>query len=398
MISRASSYAIDEIRNVTIINPEASLMDLETAIDRANTGETVILDRPTDAQLNRVSELTESEIMTKDADEVYQIVRTKRRDIIDGISNWDTCGIETYCYSPADRTTNSIVAKKILVASKDIQPIFTTPTESCGKELFVYGGSTELLRSHTVSTYFASTRTADVVVGKVRCGSGSIIISLFDPTESRPRYSRFMNQIALNLGMLPEATCIDSDVVEEAVHESEGYPESVHLYADVLDKKTILDMRERTVSGYERMASTAMLSLPGWKPVTSPNGELDITHRRFALYYTIYSAVPRKNVETNLAIPNPEALTNLEIERVPGNLSNDEGNNAYHGEAPDEIELTVNGNTRTVELSDTVATVADITLERGYNYVLLLYRGKQGTLAQRWRTTMRTPETSFRFG
>jgi len=87
--------------------------------------------------------------------------------------------------------------------------------------------------------------------------------------------------------------------------------------------------------------------------------------------------VARRNDVTNLGVPNPEALTFLDL-----------------GGAG-RVELVING----VRRPDVTlpGTATDIALERGWNHLLLRWRGGGDDLELRFRTIMRKPEQEFAF-
>jgi hypothetical protein len=108
---------------------------------------------------------------------------------------------------------------------------------------------------------------------------------------------------------------------------------------------------------------------------------LDLSEEIY-LYHTIWSPSPRKNVETNLDVPNPEALTFLDLE------------------GSGTVEVAVNGHAfDAVDLAKDRATISDIPLEMGGNHVLIKWEPEtqDSSLKMRWRNIMRQPEVGLTF-
>jgi hypothetical protein len=135
------------------------------------------------------------------------------------------------------------------------------------------------------------------------------------------------------------------------------------------------------------MLTTPILTLAPWSTMISDVGvftaegmDLD---RDIYIYYPVWSPSARKNIETNLDVPNPEALTFLDIS------------------GSGSITVTINGLAHTpVPLETEDVTISDIALEIGGNHVLVQWQPDKtsAVLKMRWRNIMHLPEVGLTFG
>jgi hypothetical protein len=99
------------------------------------------------------------------------------------------------------------------------------------------------------------------------------------------------------------------------------------------------------------------------------------------ILYTIESKTVRKDLSSNLGVPNPDALTFMELK------------------GRGEIQVWINSKPIAALSLDGDATISDIELERGYNNVLIKWIAKKekDTLITNWRNIGRKVETGFKF-
>jgi hypothetical protein len=135
----------------------------------------------------------------------------------------------------------------------------------------------------------------------------------------------------------------------------------------------------------EHINSTPILGLPGWRPLTNEEGrwsaaEVDLKQDVY-FYSQVISRVARKDVSSNLGVPNPDILTFL---RLVGK---------------GEVEVVLNGAKLATLALDGEATVSDIALEAGGNHLLIRWRppSPNATLALYWHDIEKRPETDLTF-
>lgn len=321
---------------------------------------------------------------------VYQAVRVADDPALAGVSNEDTCGIETWTYCPPDRK-NCTIGGRFLEPLPGLEPLLETPTENVLQELFVQGGRSEPLRAHTLSRFLhAEKAPRAVVLGRVRAGAGQVLFNQFVvPADAPPRerLARLANRLAANLGALHAGSLLDGDLVPASAALSPGYPEKVHLLnvpEDAALRRSLIDGTQYVL---EHISSSPVLGVAQWRSgVSCPNGEisaagLDVRHPVY-IYTQLLSAVQRKDAASNLGVPNPEAFTFLDLD------------------GKGEVEVAINGHPRpALALRETTATVSDIALEQGCNHVLIRWQpaSAESVLRLRWRNIAHKPETKFRF-
>jgi hypothetical protein len=388
LLRRAATYAPPEPTTAFQIVSGDEIAGLARYCDAARSGQTVIVQNATPAALEAWAEVLDVALRPKDVGEVYQVVRVRDDPLLSGVSNEDTCGIETFSYTPAT-AENFLVGETFLAPAPGLDTLLQTPTESCLRELMVYNGRSEALRTHTLSRFlFGEKRQAAVALGRVAVGKGAVIFNQFAPPEaSRPRFARLSHRLRANLGEHFAGSLLAGDGVPAARTVSPGYPQAVYLYNGPVDGALWREMVERCAPSMERMLATPILNLVSWQRLGSEEGVwcaagLDLDDEVY-LYHTIWSPSPRKNLQTNLDVPNPEALTFLDL------AGRGRVGVVVNGQAFEPVTLTGGG-----------ATISDIPLEMGGNHVLIRWSpdSEEATLRMRWRNIMRQPEVELQFG
>ncbi|MCF7837902.1 MAG: hypothetical protein K9N49_04660 [Candidatus Marinimicrobia bacterium] len=310
--------------------------------------------------------------------------------VLAGVSNEDTCGIETWAYSPPSNR-NCTIGNTFLAPLPGIEPLLETPTESALRELFVMNGRTEPLRAHTLSRFlYAEKPERAVVLGRVRVGAGQILFNQFAPPADAParaRLGRLANRLAANLGAEPEGSPLDGDCVPASAVISKGYPEKVHLLNIPEDDGLRGRLISSTRYGLEHICSSPIFGVGPWqRDVPCPDGEVcaadcDLRHPIY-VYMPVVSAVQRKDASSNLGVPNPEAFTFLDLT------------------GDGVVDVTINGDTREpLAINGGTATISDIALEQGCNHVLIRWQpaSAEAKLRLRWRNIANQLETQLRF-
>jgi len=388
LLRRAATYTPPAEPSLTVLAGEKTER-LDSFLAYAEQGATVLVDSATPKSLEVWSSILDVPLSPIQDPEVYQAVRVADDPLLSGVSNEDTCGIETFSYTPST-ARNTRIGRVFIEPGDGLEPLLETATESCLRELMVYGGRSEALRAHTLTRCMGDEkREAAVVMGRVPVGKGAIVFNQFAPGDEthRPRLRRLAHRLRANCGIRYAGSLLDGARVPDAEATGPGYAQSLFVHNGPTDAAMRLEMQQRCVPSLERMVAMPILALGEWTEVTAEDGVwraegLDLSQETY-LYHTIWSPSPRKNVETNLDVPNPEAFTFLDLEGAG------------------EVSVMVNGHVyETVDLATGPATVSDIPLEMGGNHVLVAWSPPDaaGTLTMRWRNIMRRPEAGLMFG
>ncbi len=386
MLERADSYRPNSARSPLLVN-SSDIKEIEGCVRRAECGGTIIVNGAGESDLRLWGQALGVDLRIKDAGDVYQLVRVANDAILNGVSNEDTCGIESYTYAAPD-VRNHKVGQVFLAHTDGLEPILETPQESCLKELFVEGGKTEPLRAHTLSRFLYDERPERAVgLGRVRLGDGQVIFNQFAPDGSVTRFARLMNRLQSNLGAELPGGILDGDMVPADRNESQGHPDKAYIYNGPCDEKMFSDMLESTSIIMERMASRPILNTGNWQLTSSDDGVwsaagLDPSQEVF-LYYIIDSPTARKSAaQMDIGVANPAALTYLQL--------------AGQG----KIDLIVNGlSYAAASLVDDEARISNISLEKGFNHVLVKWEPESGcsTLYMQWQDISKRPEIRLGF-
>jgi hypothetical protein len=377
LLLRAESYTPTPASPLVLAGNEP----VQELRQQAEEGATVLVENASPELLSAWSEALGIPLQAAPPDDIYQAVRADHDPLLDGISNEDTCGVTTWTYSSPDNR-NTTVGTTFLQPSDGLDAILETPTESCLKEHFVKLGKTEPLRTHTLSRFlFTEQPEKAVVLGRVALGKGQVLFQQFAPAEDvHPGLARVPNRLLANLGKRFPGSLLDGDCIP-AGGRSQGFPTAVHC-APAPDAKAWAEFVECTVYANERMPNRPILKAADWQRVENDEGTFAADGTEpICLYHIIQSSVARKNLEQDIGVPNPEALTFLDL--------------SGNGQA----ELVVNGKVYPPVAFAKEATISDIDLEAGFNHVLVRWAPAvaDAPLTMRWRNIMRRPETDFAF-
>ena len=386
MLKRADSYQSYSV------NPPLSVhsigkQQIEDCVRQAKDGSTVIVNDADESDLHLWGEALGVDLKPADVGDVYQLVRVEDDSLLNGVSNEDTCGIETYTYVSSD-VENHRVGGTFLAHTQGLEPILETPQESCLSELFVEGGKTEPLRAHTMSRFLYDEKPGKAVgLGCVRAGDSKVIFNQFAPVGALPRFARLSNRLQANLGAVFPGSILDGDMASVESNHGQGYPNAAYIYNGPCDAARFADMVESTCTTMERMVVRPILNTAVWESASIDDGVwsadgLDASQKVF-LYYVVDSPTARKNTDKmDIGVANPAALTYLQLQ----------------GEG--RIDLIVDGcSCGEVDLVDGEARISNISLEKGFNHVLLVWKAESNasTLHMQWQDISRRPEIRLKF-
>jgi beta-galactosidase len=294
LLHRATTYQSQPSHSPIVVDG-AETYSLAQYINVAQSGQTIIVNDATPESLHAWGELLNVDLRPRDVGDVYQVVRKKNQEsrigesvnhlttqqhelqntnygLLSGVSSWDTCGIETYSY--AHDAENVLVGSTFLEPTDGLEALLITPTESCLRELFVYGGHAEALRAHTLSRFLhAEKREEAVALGYVAVGEGHILFNQFaPPKEKHPRYARLHHRLLAHLGQRFEGSLLDSEQSDAAQAASPGYPQHIYTYIGPCDAALWQHMVQSTLPSLERMLATPILNVVDWSAHTDRGG------------------------------------------------------------------------------------------------------------------------------
>ncbi|MBN2852315.1 MAG: hypothetical protein JXQ23_06210 [Clostridia bacterium] len=377
MLAYAFSYEPADKKTLHILE-NFNKKEAEQAIETAKAGGNVLVINSNQEQLDWFNHELGTSLLLKKTDAVYQAVRSRYDDVLNGISNEDTCGITTFCYSSTENI-NQEIGSVFLSGDEKCEVLLETPTGSALKELFVMGGKSEILKTHTLSRFLHKEKPERLsVLSRFKMDDGAVYFLQFEHIN---HFTCFKHRLTANLGFDHKASLLEGECVPDIHKNSDGFPEKMYVYGKEVNDATWENMLQCTVPSMERMATAPILNMGDWEQFEGESGNFMVDYQNSYLYYRIYSPVARKNVKTNLGVPNPMMLTFLDISGV--------------GEA----HVFVNGvSYGKVKVND-AATISDISLEKDFNHILIRWGTKDTMLSlkMQWRNIMRQPETSFRF-
>ena len=360
----------------------------QSLFEKAAKGATIIVSNPTDAVLAEWGKALAVRLEPRvDPNGIYQAVRASGSElpIVQGVSHHDLCGIETWTYGWS-KLPNKAVASRLLIPAARLDELFVTAPRSALRELYVYDGSSEMLRAHTASRFCYGNELAEygVIAGVVRHGKGSIVLSMLDDAAEAPlRLVRCLNAIRRNAGEKLNDRIWDVPVVESE-NRSDGFPIKIHHCLEAHDAESLARLVAATKPLQDFFGSRQMLTQSRWEEIEIKDGWITAENAETVILAgTIHSPRARKNREISvLNCPNPEEQVFCDFEG--------EGAAIFHLNTAAIAQ---------VDLASRVVTVPDIDLEAGNNHYLIVWKpGKAGAkLRMDWRNIMRTPERTLHF-
>jgi hypothetical protein len=360
----------------------------QSLFEKAAKGATIIVSNPTDAVLAEWGKALAVRLEPRvDPNGIYQAVRASGSEppIVQGVSHHDLCGIETWTYGWS-KLPNKAVASRLLIPAARLDELFVTAPRSALRELYVYDGSSEMLRAHTASRFCYGSELAEygVIAGVVRHGKGSIVLSMLDDAAEAPlRLVRCLNAIRRNAGEKLNDRIWDVPVVESE-NRSDGFPIKIHHCLEAHDAESLARLVAATKPLQDFFGSRQMLTQSRWEEIEIKDGWITAENAETVILAgTIHSPRARKNREISvLNCPNPEEQVFCDFEG--------EGAAIFHLNTAAIAQ---------VDLASRVVTVPDIDLEAGNNHYLIVWKpGKAGAkLRMDWRNIMRTPERTLHF-
>ena len=367
---------------------------LRAALDAAKGGKTVVISPLTETAAALISQITGVSVACKE--ETYGTwngVRVGDLPELSGLSNEDFCGIERFSYDK-ETADNYRIARSVIVPNDRLTPVATTCPRSAMVPMYIFGGTSEMLRAYTATRYcYQNNDPAYDLICKMPYGEGILYLSVFENVGNRdgkpaPRLNRVLRRLCVNLGGKPDApSALEGECTRANDAVSEGYPKMLFAWDGAMEDDTFKRLLACTTYQVERMNPTqALASFDGYQTLYSDDGTWNAADcpqsgKGILLYYTIFSPVTRKNLGSNLDVPDPAAQTYLDLT----------------GEG--EVQLWINSVDCGKMHLDGKGTFSDLELERMFNHIVIRWTpaNPDGKLGMQWRNILRVPERTFRF-
>lgn len=355
------------------------LTETAAALSTARKGAKFFIPRVDQKMADTIGEKTGVPILlTQDPEGIYSGVRYGDIPELSGVSNEDLCGIERFSYCSPD-SENTPVASHMIKPGKKIKPLVVTCPKNCMVPLYEHGNRSEMLRAYCATQHGYRNDTKPLILAaKIRYNGADIWLSCLDfEHEKRIRFGRFENHLLRNLGKTVDAgVLLDGEI--ESGGGSKGYPEYIFTIRNgLLPPEEALRCTKYTT---ERMHASPILAAARFEEKYSADGDFVIDGDTL-IYFTLFSPAVRKNLGSNIGIPDPGAQTFADVT------------------ADGEVTLWINSKEKDTFNISGSATFADLELESGLNHILLQYKPKDGAgpFQIQWRNILRRPECDFVF-
>ncbi|HNX14869.1 MAG TPA: glycoside hydrolase family 2 TIM barrel-domain containing protein [Oscillospiraceae bacterium] len=316
--------------------------------------------------------------LTEDPEGIYGGVRSGDISELSGVSNEDLSGMERVSYCSPE-SENIPVAKYLIQPAKGIEALVETCPQNCMVPLYEHKNRSEMLRSYCAMNYcYQNNEQPKILAAKFKFNGATVWISCFDfELNKRGRFGRFENQLKRNLGIRTDAgALLDGGI--EPTNGSKGCPERIYtISADQFPPEVALHFTKYLT---ERMNASPILAAANFEEKHSSEGDFIVTGDTL-IYFTLFSPTARKNLGSNIGVPDPGAQTFADIE------------------ANGEISLWINSQEKGTANVSGSAVFADLELESGLNHILIRYQPKNGAgpFKINWRNILRHPESDFNF-
>jgi len=354
-----------------------SLAEAAAVLSAVRKGDKFIIPRLDPEMAELITEKTGVPVtLAEEPGGVYGGVRCGDIPELSGIE--DLCGIERVSYCSPE-CENIPVAKYLIRPAKRIEPLVETCPQSCMVPLYQYHNRSELLRSYCAMHFcYQNDEQPKILAARFIYNGATIWISCFDfELQKRERFGRFENLLKRNLGLQADAAVLLDGEIEQS-GGSKGFPERVYTIAHETFPFDVALRYTKYLT--ERMNASPILAAAAFEEKRSPDGSFALTGDTL-IYFTLFSPTARKNLGSNIGVPDPGAQTFADIE------------------ANGLVTLWINSQQKGDASVSGSATFADLELEGGLNHILIRYRPKDGTSPFKisWRNILRRPECDFDF-
>jgi beta-galactosidase len=405
----AETLLVNAVRRLATWQPVAGALtmvaanaDADEAVAAARAGATVLVDGLGQSHVAAWAAALSLPLEWIPAPEQHwQAVRvTDRRGASDpllaGLSNEDFSGVERWTYR-REHPPAQPVAAGALAPTAGLEALLTSPSGSCLYELFVQDGNVEPLRAHTASRFCYGDERAPacVLFARVRVGSGQVLLSLLDVPPTHVRLNRWRFRLAANLGVAPSGSIFTQKAAEfipGAIPHWEGGNGTVsiiHRSKEALDDATWAKLTAGNTYYLGREWNQPYLRHVAWERLAViQDGLVGVCAnwqpgQSLLIATTITSKRPRKNLGSNLGVPNPEDQLFADI----------------HGQGRVEGQLNLHP-LGAVELVGGVGTFPDLEFEEGHNHLILRWwpKSAEDQIKIHIRDIMRRADFSLGFG
>ncbi len=356
-----------------------NLLDIIGALISARKGDEYFIPRIDMKMAQTITDKTGISVtLTQDPEGIFGGVRCGDIPELSGISNEDLCGMERVSYCSPE-SENIIVAKYLMQPAKGLEPMVETCPQNCMIPLYEHGNRSEMLRSYAAMHYcYQNDAKPLLLAARIRHNGADFWLSCFDfELEKRKRFARFENHLLRNLGKSVDAgVLLEGEIANSG--GSKGYPERIFtIQSEIFPPEEALHYTKYLT---ERMNASPVLAAAQFEEKRSPDGIYNLTGNTL-IYFTLLSPFARKNLGSNIGVPDPGAQTFADVT------------------ADGEVTLWINAKKKDTFNISGSATFADLELEGGLNHILIQYKPKNGTgsFQINWRNILRHPECDFDF-
>lgn len=317
--------------------------------------------------------------------EVYQLVRARPADLLNGLSHEDTCWLENWTYR-RDKTKERIVDHLAVVDGGT--NLLENATRSTCDVLFGDERASEVNRMPTVTAYLDQDppRVGGGLI-QIPVGAGQVIICQMRWRPEKWQVRRCLGLLLWNLGVATGSDVLAGEHTPTTGKRSDGYPEAIRVVAGG-EPAVLEELLQLSIRQVEYCSDNATFrAWSGWTTIDTPEGQISAGQvDGDGLIYAgleVHTPEPRKLVETIGGLPNPDLQTFLRLTgqgRVKVWIN---------GKLWDDVEVA----------GGAPAEVADIDLEAGSNFVLVQWTPDipEATLRLRFENKDREPEITFQF-
>ncbi|MFA6134214.1 MAG: glycoside hydrolase family 2 TIM barrel-domain containing protein [Phycisphaerae bacterium] len=353
-------------------------------VERARAGGKTLVIGLDPASAEALSAAAGVKIETVDLGTYYHLVRRKDDLLLDGIGNEETYWLDRCSYR-SEKFVNRPMGQW-LVRCEAGEELLVSEFDSCWREFFTQGASSEFLRM-PVMTHYLWNGPREYAAGLMRIpvGAGELVICQVPlPADDYSKARTFWVRLMGNLGGKVAASLLEGEQVASGLKKGDGGP---------VEARYIADPSPEVLEGIAKFSRATQTELPNhalfntfrWTLVKTPEGTLelpqDLQAREVVLFMHIRAGRPRKQAPVEGGLPDPSQQTLVDLTGAG------------------EIRLVVNGHAYQVANlgEENKATIADIDLESDWNTVIFYWKPKGRTLKMLWHNRQGQPEVEFNF-
>jgi beta-galactosidase len=373
-----------DIAHVLVVSGQA--LNDETAVDylnkRLHDGSNIIIHELDSAAIRHLGEKWRLDIAPVNLGKQYNLIRGADNKLLNGISNQETYWLDagTYCQATENRKITDW-----LISSDSGTTLLTSENESCWREFYTQGASSEKLRMAVITHYlFNGPRESASGMIAFPINKGMLILTQMPlPEDDYYKAEIFWSQLLTNLNVTSSLNLFDGEKVAYGSQKSNGFPDSIRIInnpdSEMLNK--IIGQGDPGEIS-ERFRNQGLTDGFSWDIIKTPEGVLNIPDncRDAVIYFELNPGRSRRLITTTGNWPDPSQQTLVD----------------FAGEGT--ITLYVNGKKfQPLELDGKKNTISDINLNQYWNSILIHFIPRGRDLKILWRNRQGEPELEFEF-